>query len=296
MQSQYYQYLNKGSQRVVDGCNRIYYSELNQYYSNNAFRNFSIKLPVQGVVNYKTDEQDFSIFPGQFLLISKQPGKVFFDSSLLVKSICIDINEKTFSEACSVLSNNKLNLDNLEAGYFNSALFFENVYTLQSDTLSKQLSFIIQAVQHEPSNSISAETFFSLAESIIPHQYNHCSSIKALSGIKPSTKKEILRRLLNGKSYIDINFLQNPEVNVIAKQSNLSPFHFFRSFKQAFGISPYQYMLAKRLEHALTLIQQGQMLDDVAAACSFPDIFSFSKAFKRKYKQPPSIYKRNVVV
>ncbi|MFT3683007.1 MAG: AraC family transcriptional regulator [Ferruginibacter sp.] len=295
MNSHHYQYLNKSTQRIVDGENRIYYSEMEQYYSSNAFRNFSIKLPVQGVVNYRTDEKEFNISSGQFLLISKQPGSVFFDSGALVKSICIDISEKTFAEAYTVLSGKKgTDLDNMQSAYFNSPAFFENICMLQNDELGKVLLSVIQKVQQQP-QSINTETFFQLTESIILQQQQYCISMNALDGIKVSTRKEVLKRLLAGKTYIDENFLQNPEVAEIAKHANLSPFYFFRSFKKAFKISPYQYMFSKRLEYAVPLIQEGCFLADVAAACGFPDIYSFSKAFKKKYGYPPSqCRKKNV--
>jgi AraC-like DNA-binding protein len=291
-ESNYYQHLTSDKQRVVDGKDRIYYSELNQYYSANAFRNFSVKLPLKGTVNYRTDHHEYQLTPDHFLLISKQPGKVFFDNDVTVKSICIDISEATFAEAFTVLTaNEEVNLENLQAGYFNSIDFFENIYTVENDMLGNALKSVVEVIKGEPANGISAETFLNLAEKIIFHQYKNFQSINGLLSAKQSTKKEILKRVLRGKEFIDEQYLQNPEIAVIAKAANLSEFHFFRSFKQALGITPYQYMLLKRLERAKKLIQSGHLIEDAAIACSFPDIFSFSKAFKKKYSHPPSFFK-----
>ena len=69
----------------------------------------------------------------------------------------------------------------------------------------------------------------------------------------------------------------------------MAEFHFFRSFRQAFGTSPYQYLLGKRLELAKELIITGDMsVTTIAAHCNFPDIFTFSKAFKRRFNVAPS--------
>lgn len=291
--SKYFQHLTKGTQRVVDGCSRIYYSELNQYQSDNAFRNFSIKLPVEGVVHYRTCNQSFDLDPDHFLLISKQPGKVFFDSGTVVKSICIDINEQAFAEAFTVLSACKdISLDNLQAGYFSNPDFFEYAYPVKNDSLGMALSSIGRRLKNNEMNEVGDEIFFDLAEKIIFHQNSYYRSLNGLVSCKASTKKEILRRLLMGKYFIDEYFLQNPDIAMIAGYANLSQFHFFRSFKLAFGISPYRYMFEKRLAHSMLLLKNFMQVQDVADACGFPDIFTFSKAFKKKYGYPPSVYKK----
>lgn len=69
----------------------------------------------------------------------------------------------------------------------------------------------------------------------------------------------------------------------------MSEFHFFRSFKQAFSISPYQYVLKKKLEPARSLLLERKLpINKIAACCNFADLPAFSKAFKRQYGQSPS--------
>ncbi|HEV7782450.1 MAG TPA: AraC family transcriptional regulator [Chitinophagaceae bacterium] len=110
-----------------------------------------------------------------------------------------------------------------------------------------------------------------------------------LSALKTSTRSEIVNRINSGKEFIDMSFLQNPDVMSIARQSNMSVFHFHRCFKQVHGISPYQYMLGKRLEYARELLNERTwLISDIAGKCGFPDVFTFSKAYKRKYGCSPS--------
>ncbi len=86
-----------------------------------------------------------------------------------------------------------------------------------------------------------------------------------------------------------MSFLQNPDIMSVARQSNMSVFHFYRCFKQVHGVSPYQYMLGKRLEYARELLtERNRLITDIASQCSFPDVFTFSKAFKKKYGCSPS--------
>jgi AraC-like DNA-binding protein len=112
---------------------------------------------------------------------------------------------------------------------------------------------------------------------------------KNLSASKSSTKKEILRRVLTGKDFMDHHFLQNPEIKQVALESSMSEFHFYRCFKQVTGSTPYQYMLEKRLAYSRELLAEKRLLvSQIATQCGFPDVFTFSKAFKRKYGVSPT--------
>jgi AraC-like DNA-binding protein len=123
-----------------------------------------------------------------------------------------------------------------------------------------------------------------------PEKYDLLNNINAQ---KTETREEILSRLLLGKDFIDSCFLLNPDIKSIARECNMSEFHFYRCFKQVFGITPYQYILSRRLEYAKELLHDtGLRITAIAEQCSFRDVFTFSKAFKRKYGSSPSKRRR----
>lgn len=287
----YFQLVPEGTKPVNDGKNRIYYSEVYEYFNTEAFRNFSVKLALQGTVNYKTEHQEFKLGPDTFLLTSKQKGSVSIDSSTVVKTLFIDIQQETIDEAISLLkAGSHYDFDNLQAGYFFSTDFFENIYPLKNDPLGRELKRLAVAVNNNIINP-TEETFLQLAEKVVLHELENYKSLNNLKSVRSSTKKELLRRLLQGKEFIDDNFLKNPGIAEIVRHCNMSPFHFFRSFKQAFGYSPYQYIITKRLEYAQSLIRTGHSFTSIAAQCGFADLFTFSKAFKKLYGVSPSDYK-----
>jgi AraC family transcriptional regulator len=69
----------------------------------------------------------------------------------------------------------------------------------------------------------------------------------------------------------------------MAAVAHLSAFHFARQFRAATGLPPHQYVLARRVERARQLLQEGTDLSlaEVATYAGFSDQSQFSRHFKR---------------
>ncbi len=110
-----------------------------------------------------------------------------------------------------------------------------------------------------------------------------------MNGANESTKKERLRRLEIAKNYMNENYLIIGEIKEVAEYCHLSVYHFYRSFKMVYGLTPYQFIIEKRMQFAKKLLSDPSMaLSAIADKCGFPDVFSFSKAFKKFYGFSPS--------
>ena len=87
----------------------------------------------------------------------------------------------------------------------------------------------------------------------------------------------------------DLSFLDNLDLTGIADVVNLSPHHFLRLFKEVFEITPYQMVIAKRLEKAKLLLLKGDSsVTDVCFDMGFESLGSFSRDFKRRFGVSPS--------
>jgi AraC-like DNA-binding protein len=149
--------------------------------------------------------------------------------------------------------------------------------------------------QHE-TDEINKEWFLDLTEKIIYHSYGNFLALNGIQSVKLETRKELLRRVHRGKQFMDDNFLTINDTSEVAVASNLSEFHFFRSFRQAFGITTYQYILNKKLELARTMLQdKDASITTIASVCNFPDLFTFSKAFKRRFGTSPSQFQKHSI-
>jgi AraC family transcriptional regulator len=69
----------------------------------------------------------------------------------------------------------------------------------------------------------------------------------------------------------------------VSKPGRLDAYHLARQFKEATGLPPHQYVIARRVERARHLLQAGTGLSlaEVAAHAGFSDQSQFSHHFKR---------------
>jgi AraC-like DNA-binding protein len=270
----------------------VYYSELHEWFTSNAFRSFSLKYVIDRCIHYKVGNKEYAVDQGKFLLACRQPDvKAYFDSRSVVKSVCVDIRPETVAEAFTVMSAREdHDFDNYLDKYFKYPDFFEAVCPVNNAPFSKKLNDLVIAIRNGDADQVvNKEWFMDLVEKVIYHEYGNYLALNGIHSVKLETRKELLKRLVKARQYMDLEFLNISDIAEVAVFCNLSEFHFFRSFRQAFSTTPYQYLLQKRLGHARELIALGTMsITDIALQCNFPDLFTFSKAFKRQFKLPPS--------
>lgn len=81
-------------------------------------------------------------------------------------------------------------------------------------------------------------------------------------------------------------------VEALAMHAGLSPRHFSRSFRKAFGTPPASFVKRLRLDAGRTLLSQGVGLARIAAATNFKSTDGFSRAFESEFGVLPSEYRR----
>ncbi len=100
------------------------------------------------------------------------------------------------------------------------------------------------------------------------------------------------RHLLRVRDLIDRAYSEQLEVTALARSAAVSPAYFSRSFKAAFGETPHQYLMTRRMERAKALLRTGDMsVTDVCFAVGFGSLGSFSSQFKRLVGDTPSAYR-----
>jgi AraC-like DNA-binding protein len=102
----------------------------------------------------------------------------------------------------------------------------------------------------------------------------------------------IERHLLRAKDQIDARYADPLDVAALARAAGLSPAHFSRLFKQAFGESPHGYLLTRRLERAAALLRDtDRSVADICVLVGLSSVGSFTTSFKRTFGRTPTDYR-----
>ena len=100
------------------------------------------------------------------------------------------------------------------------------------------------------------------------------------------------RHLLRAKDIVDARYREPLDVPALARAAYLSPAHFSREFRRAFGETPHQYLLTRRLERAAALLRStDRSVSDICFAVGLRSVGSFTTSFRRVYGVSPTAYR-----
>lgn len=100
------------------------------------------------------------------------------------------------------------------------------------------------------------------------------------------------RHLLRVRDLADGRYAEPLTVADLAAAARLSPAHFSREFRKAFGESPHQYLLTRRLERAASLLRcTDWSVARVCVSVGLTSIGSFTVSFRRMFGMPPTAYR-----
>lgn len=103
---------------------------------------------------------------------------------------------------------------------------------------------------------------------------------------------EDLARLRRARDVMDRDYAQPLDVPALARVALMSPGHFSRSFRAAFGETPYSHLMTRRVERAKALLRRGDMsVTEVCFAVGCTSLGSFSSRFTELVGESPSAYR-----
>ncbi|MEU0374710.1 helix-turn-helix transcriptional regulator [Streptomyces sp. NPDC006283] len=102
-----------------------------------------------------------------------------------------------------------------------------------------------------------------------------------------------LARLRRVRDRIDREHARPLDVEALARGVNMSAGHLSRQFRQAYGASPYAYLMTRRIERAAALLRRGDLsVAEVCCAVGCSSLSTFSSRFTELVGMPPSAYRR----
>ena len=103
---------------------------------------------------------------------------------------------------------------------------------------------------------------------------------------------ENLAHLRRARDLIDREYAQPLDVPTMARRALMSPAHFSRKFRAAYGETPYSYLMTRRIERAMALLRAGASVTDACMAVGCTSLGSFSSRFTEVVGLTPTEYRR----
>jgi AraC-like DNA-binding protein len=255
--------------------NAIRFSEFNKLEAETPFTGLGIKYVASGEETYFANDKKILVKEGEYIIGNDFTSSIVkIDNQKTVQGLCIDISSEIISEVADYYD---LNGEDLTE-FLLSDQFFVNRYNIKNTNLGYSLVDINESIKTRNHDQfLQEELFYSLAESIITDQRFIFNHLNKMDFKKVNTNEEVFRLLLNAKELLDLHAMKNLSLEEISSAAGISKYHFIRLFKNVFGISPYQYQIRRRLEHAKLEILKGVSILDAAFAYGYADLASFSK-------------------
>jgi AraC-like DNA-binding protein len=100
-----------------------------------------------------------------------------------------------------------------------------------------------------------------------------------------------LAHLRRARDLMDRDYAQPLDVPAMARAALMSPAHFSRKFRAAYGETPYGYLMTRRIERAKALLRQGTSVTDTCVGVGCTSLGSFSARFAEIVGETPSQYR-----
>lgn len=120
--------------------------------------------------------------------------------------------------------------------------------------------------------------------------FDHADRLRTVVGMTPEAVADLVQ-LRRARDHMDRHYAAPLDVPAMARAALMSPAHFSRKFRAAYGETPYAYLMTRRIERAKALLRQGMSVTDTCIAVGATSLGSFSSRFTEIVGETPSQYR-----
>ncbi len=126
---------------------------------------------------------------------------------------------------------------------------------------------------------------------ILANFYGIVAYLQRNNSRRKQSEKGYIEKALD---YIHHNYTYRIRIEELAKYVGLDRTYLFKIFIKNLGISPQEYLIRYRLEHATAMLRETKLsTTQIAYSCGFRDSPSFCKHFKARYDISPLQYRKS---
>jgi AraC-like DNA-binding protein len=249
----------------------------------------SLKSVVRGAARYHTPQGHYLLTPDSFLILNDgQRYSLEFEGGGGETETLCPFFQRGFLEQASAAD-----LDDIDPP--TPALdFCERLYP-KTGAVAHALGDLHAGLRGpHPSTPWLEDGMYALAQSLAGLRLQVRTEAQSFPGLRPATRMELYRRLYRGRDFLMSCYDQPLTVSAAARVATLSPFHFQRMFKLAFGQTPMQFLQQTRLEAARRLLAHtADGITTICFAVGFESPGSFSWLFRKRFGVSPRGFREN---
>lgn len=270
--------------------NKIFRSSTGVFEHQTYDTRLSIKYAISGGDEcYRFEGRDHRIPPGHFMIVNPKDTVLSRNlGSRQTEGLSIFIAESMLREA---IQSHRLEAFQIEPFYPDDSPvphFMEQITPAGDSAFGR----FVAGLSNSPSlHSNWEELFFELSYCLIQSQAGYWRRLHLIQAVKPSTRIELYHRLEQARAFMLDNIGRPLCLDDISRAACLSKYALVRTFKAAYGMSPYRFFLNKKIEHSKQLLQTGKPIAEVAQRLGFADHAAFGKRFVKETGLTPSAYR-----
>lgn len=161
------------------------------------------------------------------------------------------------------------------------------------DPLLEQLSLAVLSALRDPcrGDRLYVDSLAQMIAAHLARAHSNFSDRRLSSPPRISSWK--MRRL---QEFIEANLDQDLSLPALAREAGVSSLYLPRAFRNAFGQSPHQYVIARRIERAKHLLRMGELtVAEVSAASGFSSQSHLAGWFARIVGVSPAAFRRDTM-
>jgi AraC family transcriptional regulator len=254
----------------------------------------SIKTVVRGSAVWRAGGQRFAVNENCWLVLNnRQRYSMEIESREPTTTLCLffergfveDIWRTFVMPASELLDNDDLDLASIG--------FFQSLQPKQSAVLKKVRKFRRAITSAEIMMDEWEEAFIDIGTALVAAQRDVLASAAKLPALKASTRLELCRRVLRGRDVLLSSTNGSVPLKLLAREACMSPYHFHRTFRQLFGITPHALLTHYRLRRAAERLRQTEeTVSEIGLQNGFESLPSFSALFRKQFGVSPSEFRR----
>lgn len=251
---------------------------------------YSVKMPLEGQLPYKLGTEIIDVQPGRYFLANHGTEMECLPCRPGIEALFVNFSPGLLSDVLQTHTTPTSRLLENPVEAPQNAAFFEHVYSADP-ILYRELKQVATHMKWsgKPVRDLPPDVFFVLASRLLTDQKLIRSQIATIRANSPATRQELYRRALRAREFMQENWQIELTLTDVAQKACLSPYHFHRTFREAFGESPMRWLRALRLSKARELLLNDRFtVTEAAWQCGYADVFSFSKAYKKHFGICPS--------